>query len=161
MAIHAYLNLKGQAQGDIKGAVTQQGREGTIEIFDLSYSVVGNRDAQTGLPTGKRQHKPVIVTAPTGPQSPLVFNAAVHNEDITVFKLDFYLPNAQNVEKDAYRIELTNAHVLELDLNFEGAAPGSTEAQLLDQYSFTFQKITLTWLSPAISASDDWEAPVA
>ena len=161
MPIRAYLNLKGQTQGQIKGGVTQHGREGTIEIFDASYSVVGNHDPQTGLPTGKHRHKPVVLTAPTGRQSPLIFNASVDNENLTEFKLDFYLPNAQGVEKDAYRLELTNAHVLEFDLKFEGTAPGSTEVQLLDQYSFAFQKITLTWLSPVTSATDDWETPAS
>jgi type VI secretion system secreted protein Hcp len=161
MPIRAYLTLKGQKQGEIKGAVTQKGREGTIEIFDLSYAVTSPRDAQSGLPTGKRQHKPVILTAATGPQTPLVFNAATQNENITTFKLDFYMPNPAGVEKNAFRIELVNASVSEYDLNFEGAEAGSLASSLLDQYSFTFQKITLTWLSPAISASDDWESPVS
>jgi type VI secretion system secreted protein Hcp len=161
MAIKAYLQLKGQRQGDIKGAVTQKGREGLIEIFDYDYSVVSGRDAQSGLPTGKRQHKPVTVTAPTGPQTPLVFNAATKNENITTFKLDVWLPNAQGVEKDAFRIELTNASVSEFDLNFVEAT-GTADSQLLDQYSFTFQKITLTTLYPTtVTAEDDWEAPVS
>ncbi len=162
MAIRAYLTLKGQKQGEIKGAVTQKGREGTIEIFDVSYAVVSGRDAQTGLPTGKRQHKPVILTAPTGPQTPLVFNAATQNENITGFTLNFYMPDAAGVEKNSFRIELTNASVSEFDLNFEGAEQGSTDSSLLDQYSFTFQKITLTTLHPTtVSADDDWESPVA
>jgi hypothetical protein len=35
MALNAYLILKGQKQGEIKGSVTQKGREGTILVFQV------------------------------------------------------------------------------------------------------------------------------
>lgn len=34
------------------------GREDSIMVIGMSHSVVAPRDAATGLPTGKRQHKP-------------------------------------------------------------------------------------------------------
>jgi type VI secretion system secreted protein Hcp len=68
--LNAYLSIKGQKQGDIKGAVTQKGREGKILVTDYTYSVLSPRDAATGLPTGKRQHQPMQVVVPTGPQTP-------------------------------------------------------------------------------------------
>ena len=33
MALNAYLKLKGASQGDIKGSVTQKGREDTIHGY--------------------------------------------------------------------------------------------------------------------------------
>ena len=33
MALNAYLKLKGQKQGEIKGSVTQKGREGKIMVI--------------------------------------------------------------------------------------------------------------------------------
>lgn len=53
MALNAYLKLKGQQQGDIKGLVTRKGREGTIEVIEANHEIVSPRDAASGLPTGK------------------------------------------------------------------------------------------------------------
>ena len=35
-ALNAYLKLKGQKQGEIKGSVTQKGREGAIAVIAVS-----------------------------------------------------------------------------------------------------------------------------
>ncbi len=37
MALNAYLKLTGQKQGDIKGSVTQKGREGKIMVIAASH----------------------------------------------------------------------------------------------------------------------------
>ncbi|HEY4348676.1 MAG TPA: type VI secretion system tube protein TssD [Gaiellaceae bacterium] len=158
MAIKAYLSMKGQRQGQIKGGVTEPGRLDEIAVYDLAYSLVSPRDSATGLPTGKRLHHPVQITCPTGLQTPKVFQAAATNENLTEFKIDFWLPNRNGISTNAFRLELTNGSVAEFDLNLE--QEGGVE-ELLDQYSFTFQKIALTWLSGGISATDDWVSPTA
>jgi len=58
MALNAYLKLKGQKTGAIKGSVTQKGREGLILVIAVSHEIVSPRDSASGLPTGKRMHKP-------------------------------------------------------------------------------------------------------
>ena len=70
MALNAYLTLKGQKQGDIKGSTTQKGREGTIMVIAQSHEIVSPRDAASGLPTGKRQHKPMVITKEVDKSSP-------------------------------------------------------------------------------------------
>jgi type VI secretion system secreted protein Hcp len=163
MAINAYMKVTGQKQGQIKGDATQKGKEGQIEILDLTYSLISPRDAASGLPTGKRLHKPVTVTARTGRQTPLLFSSASQNENMTKVEIDVYLPTIHNgadtgTTSIGFRIDLVNASVSEFDLNL--APENSLATDLLDQYSFTFQKITLTWLDGGITATDDWEAPV-
>ena len=66
MALNSYLSLSGDTQGDIKGSVTQTGREDTIEIYGWNHEVISPRDAASGLPTGKRQHKPLVITKAIG-----------------------------------------------------------------------------------------------
>lgn len=51
MALNAYLKLKGQKQGDIKGSVTQKGRENKIMVIAVSHEVVSPRDMASGLPS--------------------------------------------------------------------------------------------------------------
>jgi len=156
MALNAYLKITGQKSGQIAGGVTQKGREGSIYVDDLAYGVVSPRDPASGLPTGRRQHQPVQVTVPTGRQTPLVFNAAVTNENLTMVEVDFWLPGAggRGLETLAFTLKLTNASISEFDLNLETDTSGSSS--LLDKYSFTFQKIELTWTDGGITAEDDW-----
>ncbi|MEK7863105.1 MAG: type VI secretion system tube protein TssD, partial [Chloroflexota bacterium] len=78
-----YLTLKGQKQGDIKGSVTQKGREGSISVQYLQSKIVSPRDAASGLATGKRQHEPLVVRKTVDRSTPLLLNALVTNENLT------------------------------------------------------------------------------
>ena len=62
MALNAYLTLTGETQGKVVGSCTQAGREEAMEIYGFNHEVLSPRDAASGLPTGKRQHKPVVIT---------------------------------------------------------------------------------------------------
>src|SRR4051812_27559562 len=55
MALNAYLWLKSKKQGDIKGSVTQKGREGAIAVHSFHHHIQSPRDAASGQATGKRQ----------------------------------------------------------------------------------------------------------
>jgi type VI secretion system secreted protein Hcp len=158
----AFMTVTGQRQGQIKGPVTQKGRVDQIKVLDLSYAVVSPRDPASGLPTGKRSHQPVQVTVPTSRQTAQMFDAAVNNENLTSIVIDFWFLNAVNsaggsgAETKAFILKLTNANIAEFDLNMESGIP---RTDLVDQYSFTFQKIELNWIpNGGISASDNWSA---
>ena len=65
MSSIAYLSLKGQKTGVVKGSVKTRGHIGTILVTAASHEIVSPRDPQSGLPTGSRQHKPFIITKGT------------------------------------------------------------------------------------------------
>lgn len=108
MALNAYLTVKGQKQGNIKGSVTQKGREGTILVHAASHEIVSPRDAASGLPTGKRMHKPFVVTKEVDRATPLLYQAMVSNEQLPEWTLRFARPTAQGVEHQHYTVKLTN-----------------------------------------------------
>ena len=92
MALNAYLKLKGQTQGSIKGSVTQKGRENTIMVIAVSHEIVSPRDLASGQATGRRQHHPFVITKELDKSSPLLYNALCTNENITQFELQFFRP---------------------------------------------------------------------
>src|SRR3954470_1995728 len=92
MALNAYLKLKGAKQGAIDGSVTQKGREGKIMIIAVQHEIVSPRDPASGLPTGKRMHKPFVVTKELDKSSPLLYNVLVNNENIPTWKLEHWTP---------------------------------------------------------------------
>lgn len=154
-ALNAYLKLKGEKQGDIKGGVTKKGREGRIELASLSHEIVSPRDPASGLPTGKRQHKPFVITKELDKSSPLLNSMLAHNERIKTWELEVYLPNPKGVEALAYTIKLTNASI--------GSIRVFTDADgnVKEEITFTYQKIEWIWKEGAITADDDWETSVA
>ena len=163
MALNAYLKLKGQKQGDIKGSVTQKSREGSLEVIAYSHSIVSPRDPASGLPTGKRMHKPFTVKVPLDCASPLLYSALVNNENITTWDLQIFRPDAGNArEKEVFHITLTNANVASIDLQMlDNREAAYMKFHPTTNCAFTYQAIKWTCLDPqTVEALDDWEAPV-
>lgn len=52
------------------------GPNGSMEIWGWSHEIISPRDAASGLPTGKRQHKPLSIIKPIDPASPLLMELA-------------------------------------------------------------------------------------
>jgi type VI secretion system secreted protein Hcp len=154
-ALNAYLKLEGERQGKIKGGVKDPGREGAIKVIGMSHELVSPRDPASGLPTGKRQHKPFVITKQLDRSSPLLYAAWSSNELIKSFVLDVYLPGAKGAETRAYTVTLTNASIASIQLVTD--ADGNPRHVV----SFTYQKIEWVWNDGGLVAEDDWQAPTA
>jgi len=72
MALNAFLQLTGKKQGLIKGSVTQKGREDKIMVIAVSHEIVFPHETIGGVLTGKRIHKPFIITKEVDKSSPLL-----------------------------------------------------------------------------------------
>jgi len=90
MALNAYLSLVGTRLGLVKGSCTQKGREGKIIVSGVFHSIVSPRDPASGRPTGKRMHKPLIITKETDQASPLLQQILCENENVASFELQFW-----------------------------------------------------------------------
>ena len=159
-----YLTLKGQKQGDIKGSVTQKGREGSISVQYLQSKIVSPRDAASGLPTGKRQHEPLVFRKTIDKSTPLLLSALGNNENLTEAHFKFWKPSATGVETQYFTINLTNANLASSNLyhpdTYDTGAGGNAPGEL-EEWSFTYQKIEWVWTDGGISFQDDWESPIA
>jgi type VI secretion system secreted protein Hcp len=163
MALNAHLRLKGQKQGDIKGAARQKGREGRIAVIAVSHEIVSPRDPASGQATGRRQHKPLVITKELDRSTPLLHAAHVNNEVITGFTLDFFSADqgsaGTGVEVNDYTITLENASIV----GIHTVMPNTKDPDLIkratyQEVSFTYEKITWTWNDGAITATDDFSA---
>ncbi len=166
MALNAYLKLKGAKQGDIKGSVTQKGREGKIMVIAVNHEIESPRDSASGLATGRRQHKPFIITKELDQSTPLLFSAMIDNENIVEWELQYFAPKkattgaaGAGVETNNYTVKLTNATIINIKsimLNNKDAA--FAKFAPYEEIAFTYQKIEWTWVVGTISATDDWQA---
>jgi len=163
MALNAYLLLKGQKQGDIHGGVTQKGRENTILVHGFDNQMAVPLDAASGLPTGKRQHRPLSIVKEVDQSSPKLWTAVVNNETLTTWVLRFWAADAAQggIEKQIYTVTLTNARIVSMhEFMSDNQNPAQAKLPLQEQISFTYQKIEWTWMNPTVVAADDWESPV-
>jgi type VI secretion system secreted protein Hcp len=161
MALNAFLKLKGQKQGDIKGSVTQKGREGKIMVIAVSHEIVSPRDTASGLPTGKRQHKPFVITKELDKSTPLLFNALINNENIISWELQFFTPKKNGpgagAEVNHYTVKLTNASIADIkSIMLNNKNPELAHFAEYEEVAFTYQKIEWTWVDGGITAMDDW-----
>jgi type VI secretion system secreted protein Hcp len=165
MALNAYLRIKGQKTGDVKGSVTQKGREGKIMVIAASHSLLSPRDPQSGLPTGIRMHKPFVITKETDKSSPVLYSMMVNNENILDWDLQFWSPalSAQGTgqEVQSHTVKLVNANIASIDFRMlNNKNPDLMRYAEYEEIAFTYQKIIWTWNDGGIAASDDWEARV-
>ncbi|MDD5306609.1 MAG: type VI secretion system tube protein TssD [Deltaproteobacteria bacterium] len=60
-------------------------------VVAVSHEIVSPRDAASGLPTGKRMHKPLVITKEVDRSSPLLYSALVNNENLPKVELKFWV----------------------------------------------------------------------
>lgn len=150
-----YGTCTGQKQGVIQGSATARGHERQIAITNLDYGVSVPRDAASGLPTGRRQYKPVSIVKRTDASSIPFANALSENENLTSCTFHFFKTDAAGRTVEYQRMVLTNASLS--DHTFSGVQVGSDT----ETWKFIFQTITVTDLTNNKVFTDDWEQPVS
>lgn len=156
-ALNCYLRLTGETQGDIKGGVTQAGREDSIMVIATSHSVTAPRDAASGLPTGKRQHQPFTITKEIDKSTPLLMNALVNNENITYWELRYWQPSPSGKEVQYYTIKLYDAHIVGIQQEMlNNKYPENMQHKEREHISFVYGHIEWIFEDGGITAEDDW-----
>jgi type VI secretion system secreted protein Hcp len=136
-AIAGTITISGQHSGNFGDG---------LKITGYSHEIVSPRDAASGQATGKRQHKPITITKEIDKSTPLLQRAIYTNETLTSVLIGLLSPAG----KVMATVKLTNASVSDVTHH------GNTET-----ISFTYQKITWTYVDGGITAEDDWQSPVA
>jgi type VI secretion system secreted protein Hcp len=159
MALNAYLKIQGQRTGEIRGASTIRGKENLNPVIAVSHEIVSPRDASSGLPTGRRQHRPITITKEVDKASPLLANVLVNNENITDWELKFFKP-VNGRETHFYSIRLTNASIVSIRTEMlNNAYPENAPHAVREHVTFTYQRIEWTYVDGGIVAEDDWQRP--
>jgi type VI secretion system secreted protein Hcp len=125
----------------IHGAKTGDFSQTPIDVTAISHEIVSPRDPASGLPTGQRQHKPIVLTMGWGASTPRLLNSLVTNENLSTVSIALLSDGNQ-----VATIKLTNANIAQYDQHGDQVT-----------FQFTYQKIEWTWLDGGITASDDWE----
>lgn len=162
--MNAYLKLKGQQQGDIKGSVVQKGREGKILVVAASHLLSVPFAAGTGQASGKRQHQPFVVTKPVDAASVPLYQMLAGNEVATEWELQFWTPRSAGTaagsagaEQQHYTVRLGDARICAIRF----VLPDTRDATLqrwseYEEVSFTYGRIEWLWVASGKLFSDTW-----
>jgi len=162
MAMTSYLTLTGKNQGPIEGDCKQRGREGSILVYAVDHEVEIPRDMHTGLPTGQRIHKPLVVTKHIDKSSPSLMQACTSGEQFSEVVLKFFHITDTGTEEHYYTIRLENAIIVKMrnskPLTFlEENKPYHD----MEEVQFTYEKIIWTAVVDGVEAEDQWTMPKA
>jgi type VI secretion system secreted protein Hcp len=161
MALSGYLKLKGKSAGEVEGSATRKGREGWIEVIAVNHEIVAPRDPASGKATGKRQHKPFIITKELDKATPILYSILCSNEEITDWELQFWSPSDTGDEVQHYTVKLKGATISSIQFKMHNNR--NTELARYNEFeeiSYTYKKIEWTWnVGGAKTAEDDWDSP--
>ena len=150
-----FCTVKGAQQGTF-----QDGSGKTqIPVLFLTEEVTVPIDAATGLPTGRRVHKPLTIVKELDAASIQFFQAAVTNETLSKVSCTFYRAfrngTGSNGGRAYFKIELTNANIVTYKDAGDGIN-GEAQGDQRERISLTYQRIELTDLDSKMTAVDDW-----
>ncbi|WP_166359567.1 Hcp family type VI secretion system effector [Pseudomonas akapageensis] len=158
MAIPVYLWLKDENQNLIKGSVSVEGRNGSIEVLALDHAVTIPTDNNTGKLTGVRVHKPFVFTKEIDDSSVYLNKAVTKGEtfDNVVFK--WYRINDQGHEAEYYSVLLEKVKVVSVALKMHDIKDLEKEKHNhLEVVELRYEEITWTFNDGNKMHSDSWD----
>jgi type VI secretion system secreted protein Hcp len=164
MPVPFHTWVKGRNQGAIEagdGGVTDiQGREGSFLCQALSHTCRIPQDPQTGLPTGKRRHEALKITAAFDKGYPRMCQMLCTGEQCEEVVCKFYRISPKGMEEHYTTIKLVDAICVDIHAWVPQALDKNYEyfRHMVD-YSFTYRKIVWTWEVDGIEAEDSWVTP--
>lgn len=162
MALNAYLILTGVQQGQIKGSVTQKGREGQIQVIAVNHQIQVPRDSASGQATGRRKHGALVITKEVDRATVPLRTMLVASELASKWELRFWFPSTTAAagagagqERQLLTVTLTDAAITSIDLQLPNTTdPELTSRQPFEEVAFAYREIAWTWTDGAVTAAD-------
>lgn len=134
-----YANIVGETQGVISDKASVYLDTGFM--LNLGVSTLYERDAASGLPTGKRQHRPIKIVKEWGPSSPMLRRAYATHEllDIELVSVESADSVVDNNDSPFLEIKLENVHIS--SIGPQRTIMVGKRKVAVEDVSFTFQKI--------------------
>ena len=152
-AVDIFIAVEGTKQGKFKGESPVMAFKDQSRVLKFSYGVVSPRDVSTGQSTGKRQHKPIVITREPSAASPQFFTAMVTNEALKPVVIRFLRGNVKTGVNELQQIiTLTNPSISDFR-QYVG-----DDGRWLEDVAFTFQQIQIENHPGKTTAVDSWIA---
>jgi type VI secretion system secreted protein Hcp len=157
MAIPAYMWLKDDGGADIKGSVTVQGREGSIEMTAFDHEVAIETDANTGKIKSTRIHKPYKFVKETDASTPYLYKAASSGQTLKSAEIRLYQIDDAGKEKEYFNVKLDGVKVVAVRPKMHDIKdPNHEKHNHLEEVELRYETITWLYKDGNIMHKDTW-----
>lgn len=157
MPMPGNLTLVGKEQGPIEGSCDIEGREETILVQSFKH-VVDLPSNEQGLPSGRRVHRPLMITKEVDKSTPKLYQALCTGEPMSEATLRWYRMDGSGEETQFFTVMLQNAMLVKIEswvpdvLDKQNAQYGNME-----NLWFTYEVIRWTWEEDGIEYEEHWD----
>ncbi|MGO4154881.1 Hcp family type VI secretion system effector [Cupriavidus sp. YAF13] len=157
MAIPAYMWIKDDGGADIKGSVTVNSREGSVEVVAFDHGVSIPTDSNTGKLTGTRVHRPVVFTKETDASTPYLYKAVTSGQTLKSVEIKWYKIDDAGKEKEYFNTKLENVKVVGVTPKMlDIKNPAFEKHNHLEDIELRYEKITWSYKDGNIIHTDSW-----
>ena len=156
MATPANLRIE-----ELPGSSDKEGREGTIDVFEVEHHLHQPIDPGTGQASGTRVHSPLIAQAVIDKATPGLLKALSTGRVLNEVVLEFYRIDPQTRSEVKY-YEITMRDVRVVDIRPSVANTKKKENEGLGhaiEYSFMYREIEWNFIPESMVEVDTWRAP--
>lgn len=164
MPLPAYMTIKGSVQGLISqgalgkqsvGTAQQTEHEDEILVQKFDHSIF----VPHGTSTGRRAHRPLVITKGLDTSSPRLNMALCSAEPLTVCRLACYRVAGDNAGKELfYTVELTGAVIVGIELVMPHYLdPAAAHMTQLEHVHIAYQTISWRHEITTTQGQDQWQ----
>jgi type VI secretion system secreted protein Hcp len=159
-----FVTVTGQVSGEIHNWYNPYDTVGDTDVsdygwvYDFAWNVISPRDAASGLPTGKRMHKPVSLRLRSSAATVLLANCLAHNENLTSVEVFWFATDPDTGAREPrQRLYLINANLASFSTY---TVREQDELVTYVDVTMTYQKIGIEDYTVGAAFEDDWETPI-
>jgi type VI secretion system secreted protein Hcp len=143
------------------GSSEKEGREDTIDVFEIEHHIHQPLDPTTGQATGVRVHSPLRVVCQFDKATPGLHKALCTGQSLSEVELSYFrIDPASRAEEEYFKIILRQARIVDvrpyMPMSF---VPANESYRHMVQYSFVYEEIEWSWLPDSAVEMDKWRAP--
>ena len=124
------------------------GGEASFEVIALSHEIISPRDSASGLPTGKRQHKPFTITKQVDKSSPSLLKACIEGEPFNVDITTLVRTGGRFVPFVTVRLD--NAFIASI------GPQSDADDRPTEEVAFYYNRISFSYAETGTTVEDFW-----
>jgi len=157
MAVPAYMFLKDDGGSEIKGSVTVDGREGSVEVVEFDHQVYIPTDGNTGKLTGTRVHKALEFVKEVDSSSPYLYKAVTTGQNLKSVEIKWYQIDNAGQEVEYFNTLMEGVKIVSVKPEMYNIKdPAKEQYNHLERIELRYEKITWTYKDGNIIHSDSW-----
>ena len=151
-ALNAYLYVKGEKTGQVKGSVTQKGRENSIMVIAFEQMT----KIEMGTATSKRNVGPIVITKEVDKSSPVLRQMLNTNESIKEAIIQFWTPGASGKEIQHYTVKLTQARIVSMKtVMANNKITSNMQLKEYEEITIAYGRAEWTWMDGGITTLEE------